>query len=357
MSANVSFSREVLKLDPAQTCAATEEWIRETVFHRLKRRGVVVAISGGVDSCTTAALCARAVGRNRVIGLFMPEKESPADCLRLGLLLANAIGIDSRTEDVTAVLEGAGCYERRDAAIRELIPEYGSGYRQKIVLSDMVAGAAYPIFSLVVESPDGEIQRRRLTAHAYLGILAAVNFKQRVRKMMEYYYADQLNYAVAGTPNLLEYDQGFFVKNGDGSADFKPIAHLYKTQVYQLAEYVGVPEEIRRRPPSTDTYSMEQSQEEFYFSLPFDKMDLCLWARDHGMPPEVLCAAGLTAAQALRAYRMIDSKRAATRYLHLPPLQMEQESSAAQDSGWRADRHRNNRIDQAAAEGSAFAGD
>ena len=79
-------------------------------------------------------------------------------------------------------------------------------------------------------------------------MVAAANFKQRVRKMMEYYYADLLQYAVAGTPNRLEYDQGFFVKNGDGAADVKPIAHLYKSQVYQLAAYLGVPEEIRRRP-------------------------------------------------------------------------------------------------------------
>ena len=142
--------------------------------------------------------------------------------------------------------------------------------------------------------------------------------------MLEYYHADRLNYAVAGTPNRLEYDQGFFVKNGDGSADFKPIAHLYKTQVYQLAEYLGVPEQIRKRPPTTDTYSLPQSQEEFFFSLPHEQMDLCLYGKDHGIPAEVAAAAmGLTAEQIEWVYRDIDAKRHAAHYLHERPLLVE----------------------------------
>jgi len=152
-------------------------------------------------------------------------------------------------------------------------------------------------------------------------IVAATNYKQRVRKMTEYYHADRLNYAVAGTPNRLEYDQGFFVKQGDGSADFKPIAHLYKTQVYQLAEYLGVPEEIRRRPPTTDTFSMPQTQEEFYFALPYDRMDLCLFAVINGVSAEEAApAVNLTPAQVERVFKDIDAKRRATRYLHMRPL-------------------------------------
>ena len=283
-----TFSRDVLRIDPARTAAEIEGAIREIVFHRLRRRGVVLGLSGGVDSSTVAALCARALGPNRVLGLFMPEAECPPDCLRLGRLAAGVCGIEAKTEDITATLEAVGCYRRRDTTIRELLPEYSPAYKCKLVLSDVVAGAAYPLFSLVLEAPDGTVRSLRLTAEAYLGIVAAMNFKQRTRKMLEYYYADLLNFAVAGTPNLLEYDQGFFVKGGDGAADLKPIAHLYKTQVYQLAEYLGVPEEIRSRPPSTDTYSMAQSQQEFFFSLPHETMDLCLWARNHGVPPSAL---------------------------------------------------------------------
>lgn len=169
----------------------------------------------------------------------------------------------------------------------------------------------------------------RLPLDAYLAIVAATNFKQRVRKMMEYHYADRFRYAVAGTPNLLEYDQGFFVKLGDGAADVKPIAHLYKSQVYQLADALGVPEDIRRRTPTTDTYPLEQTQEEFYFGLSLEQTDLCLYARDHGVPiEEVGLAAGLTPEQVVRAFAAIDAKREAARYLHAPPVLFHAEPGA-----------------------------
>jgi len=165
----------------------------------------------------------------------------------------------------------------------------------------------------------------RLPFKPYLEIVAATNFKQRIRKMLEYYHADRLHYAVAGTPNRLEYDQGFFVKLGDGAADLKPIAHLYKSQVYQLAEFLGIPDEIRRRRPTTDTYSLAQGQDEFYFTLPYEKMDLCLFGKNHGVAPaEVAQALGLSAEQVEQVYRDIEVKRATTRYLHLPPLLVEQ---------------------------------
>ena len=164
----------------------------------------------------------------------------------------------------------------------------------------------------------------RLSLDSYLGIVAATNCKQRARKMIEYYYADLYQYAVAGTPNRLEYDQGFFVKNGDGAADFKPIAHLYKTQVYQLAAHLGVPEEILRRPSTTDTYPLEQTQEEFYFALPVAKVDRCLYGKHNNVPAAELAAiAGMDEAQVQRAYAMIESKRAVARYLRAAPLLVE----------------------------------
>jgi NAD+ synthase len=176
------------------------------------------------------------------------------------------------------------------------------------------------VFHLVAESPAGRRVEVRLTAAAYLEVVAATSFKQRTRKMFEYYHADRLNYAVIGTPNRLEYDQGFFVKNGDGAADVKPIAHLYKTQVYRLAEYLDLPAIIRNRPPTTDTYSLAQSQEEFYFSLPYQKLDLCLYARNNELPAGAIASAiGLTTEDVERVLRDIDQKRRATRYLHLEP--------------------------------------
>ena len=324
MSATSAFSAEVLKIDAAQVAERIEIAIRDIVVGQLRRKGAVLGLSGGIDSSVTAALCVRALGHDRVIGLFMPEADSAPESLDLGRLMAESLGIRTFLEDITAILQGAGCYRRRDDAIRAVLPEYGEGYKCKIVLPDLVHSTAYPVFSVVTRSPAGVEKKVRLTADAALGIVAASNFKQRTRKMLEYYYADRYQMAVAGTPNLLEYDQGFFVKNGDGAADFKPIAHLYKSQVYQLADYLGVPADIRSRPPTTDTYPLEQSQEEFYFSLSLEKTDLCLFGRNHGVPPaDVAAATGLSPEQAERVYALIDSKRVATRYQHLSPVLVE----------------------------------
>jgi NAD+ synthase len=318
------FSPTVLEIDAAAVTGELSNRIRDVVFHRLRRKGAVVGLSGGIDSSVTAALCARAIGKDRVFGILMPEGESSDDSGKLASLLTETLGIASVVEDIGPALRALGCYQRRDDAIRKVIPEYGEGWKSKIVLPSIVDGIHYQIFSVVAQSPCGEFWRARLTPDAYLGVVAATNFKQRTRKMLEYYYADRLWYAVAGTPNRLEYAQGFFVKNGDGSADFKPIAHLYKTQVYELGRYLGVPEEILRRPPTTDTYSLEQSQEEFFFSLPLEKMDLCLYGKNHGLSAEeVASGIGLMTEDVRRAYIAIDSKLASTLYLHLPPQLLE----------------------------------
>jgi NAD+ synthase len=324
MTASTVFSADALRIDAADLAAQLEASIRDIVLQRLRRRGIVVGLSGGVDSSVVGALASKALGPGRVIGLMMPETDSSSESLPLARALAKAFGIETVVEDIGGILAAAGCYQRRDEAIRKAIPEYGEGYQCKIVLPDQITQPGYAIYSIVVRSPSGEEQRVRLPLDAYLGIVAATNFKQRVRKMMEYHYADRFRYAVAGTANLLEHDQGFFVKHGDGAADLKPIARLYKSQVYQIAEHLGVPEEIRRRRPTTDTYPLEQSQEEFYFGLSLEQTDLCLYAKDHGISPEEASqAVGLTAEQVGRAYRVIESKREAARYLHMPAIVIE----------------------------------
>jgi NAD+ synthase len=319
-----TFTPDILKIDPAAEAERISSAIRKQVFGNLRRRGAVLGLSGGIDSSVTAALCVRALGRERVLGLFLPESESSADSLRLGKLLGDFLGIDTALEDIGPILEAAGCYRRRDEAIRSVIPGYGDGYKSKLVIPGLLSSRGYTLFSVVVESPDGKQTHARLTAEAYLAIVAATSFKQRTRKMMEYFHADRLQYAVAGTPNRLEHDQGFFVKNGDGAADLKPIAHLYKTQVFQLATFLQIPEEIRARVPTTDTYSLEQTQEEFFFALPYDKLDLCLYALNHNISAdEVAPACGLTPDQVRRVQAGIVSKRKATRHLHMESLLVE----------------------------------
>ncbi len=322
--AYTTFTADVLKLDCHKESEKIVTGIRKGVVKQLRKRGVVVALSGGVDSSVVAALCVRALGKDRMLGLLLPEKDSSPETLALSRLIVKHLAIPAEHRDITDILVAVGCYQYRDEAIKSVIPEYGADYQCKIVLPGLMDDEKYRVFSVVVQSPEGQRKKVRLSAKAYLQIVAATNFKQRVRKMLEYYHADQLHYAVAGTPNRQEYDQGFFVKLGDGAADIKPIAHLYKTQVYQMARFLGIPEEIINRAPTTDTYSMPQSQAEFYFSMPYDKMDLCLYGRNHDVPPaQVAQVADLTIEQVQRLYRDIDNKRNATRYLHMSGLLME----------------------------------
>lgn len=318
------FSKNVLAIDAEAVVRKVEAALREQVLGTLRRRGIVVGLSGGIDSSVVAALAARTFGKEKVLGIFMPERDSSDDSLMLGRMLAEAFGIPTVLENIGATVAAAGCYERQVEAIRTIYPEYGDGWKCKITLPSIIEGDRLNVSQLTVQSPSGEQKTSRLPPSAYLQLVAATNFKQRIRKTMEYYHGDRLNYAVAGTPNRLEYDQGFFVKQGDGAADVKPIAHLYKTQVYALAAYLGVPEEIRKRPPTTDTYSMPQTQEEFYFSLPYDRMDLCLYAVNHKVSAEeVAPVVGLTAPQVERVFRDIEAKRRASRYLHMRPLLIE----------------------------------
>jgi NAD+ synthase len=315
------FSADLLRIDPAKEVDKISKRLREFLAKKLKRRGLVVALSGGIDSSVTTALAVRAVGPERVLSLLMPERHSSENTLELSSMVADHFGVEKVHEDISDILEALGFYRRYDSAVRRVIPEYGKGWKSKIITPNVIEKQGFSLFSIVAQKPDDTVVKKRLSLQAYLEIVAATNFKQRTRKMLEYYHADRLNYAVAGTPNRLDYDQGFFVKVGDGAADIKPIAHLYKTQVYQLAGYLNVPGEIINRPPTTDTYSMPQGQDEFYFSLPYDKMDLCLYGKNHQVAPEVVAGTlGLEPDQVQRVYDDIDTKRSTTRYLHLAPL-------------------------------------
>lgn len=315
------FDPLALSIDPAAEADRICAVLQRQVLRQLRRRGVVLGLSGGVDSSVVAALCARAFGPAAVFGVLMPEQDSDPDSVRLGRMVASWLGIDVALEDITPTLVALGCYRRRDEFIRRIFPEYGPGWRSKIVLRKASATSGYNVFHLVVRGPHGEQKEARMPPEVYLGVVATTNMKQRARKQLEYYHADRLNYAVAGTPNRLEYDQGFFVKNGDGAADVKPIAHLYKSQVYELAAHLGVPQEIRRRPPTTDTYSLSQTQEEFFFGIPLRTLDACMYALDHDIPAAAVAPAlGLSAAQVSAVYRDISGRRRATRYQHEAPL-------------------------------------
>jgi NAD+ synthase len=320
----MSFDKHILDLDPAAETERLVNWMRQTVRQAMRRYGGVVGISGGVDSSVVLALSVRAFGPQRVTAIMMPEKDSDPISETLARHVAQQYGVEPILENITPVLDGFGCYPRRDEAIRRVFPEYdaAAGYKAKIVLpQNVLDDDMLNIFSLTIITPDGEEKTQRLSLRDYFQIVAASNFKQRTRMSMLYYHAELRNYAVIGTANKNEHDQGFFVKHGDAGVDVMPIGHLFKTQVYQLAEYLDVPEEIRQRPPTSDTYSAHSTQQEFFFRLPFATMDLLWHAQEHGVPvAEVAQVMGLTEAQVQRAFDDFSRKWRTTEFLRMPPL-------------------------------------
>jgi NAD+ synthase len=315
--------RRALALDHAAEVEKITSRLRSVLRDHLRCRGLVVAMSGGIDSSVSAALAVRALGKDRVFGLLLPERDSSSGSTVRGRQLAEHLGVEHLSVDIAPALEALGCYRWRDEAITAVFPEYGEGWRSKIII-DGGAQGRLNFYKLVVESPAGETFEKRMDVRNYLQIVAATNFKQRVRKTLEYFHADRLNYAVVGTPNRLEYDQGFFVKNGDGSADVKPIAHLYKAQVYALARHLGLPPEICGAAPTTDTYSLAQGQDEFYFTLPYEQMDLALLAHNAGVPAEDAAPQiGLSPERTAFVFRDIEAKRRTTAMLHWPGITME----------------------------------
>jgi NAD+ synthase len=289
------------------------------ITQQLRRRGLVVAMSGGIDSSVCAALAVRALGANNVYGLLLPERDSTLGEGSLGALLARHLGIRFERKDISSALEALGCYDSQLEVLRRVVPGYGEGWRFKLAIASAMGGKV-SVTRVVAQDPSGNRHEARLAAADYQQIVAATNFKQRVRKTLEYYHADRLHYAVVGTPNRLEYDQGFFVKLGDGAADVKPIAHLYKTQVYGMARHLGLPDAITSTTPTTDTFSLAQGQDEFYFGLPYPQMDLVLWHVNEGLGADSLAAAlGCDVAAAKAHMEAVHAKRRTTAYLHAPP--------------------------------------
>ena len=298
------FSKDILRIkDIEKLVNHLGEVLVEEIFRKYKRKGAVIGISGGIDSSVTMALAVKVLGKERIFGVMMPEKDSSPDSENLADKLAKKFGVEAVVENIRPALEGFKCYERRDEAVKRVFPEYDpKTYKMKIgVRQTGLYNNLPPLFSLTIIDKNGTKQDKILQAREYLQIVAASNFKQRARMSMVYYHAESLHYAVIGTPNKHEVEQGFFVKFGDGGSDVMPIAHLYKTQVYQMARYLEIPEKIIRRTPTTDTYSAEQTQEEFFYQLPFDQMDLFWYAYENEIDTDIVAAEMLMTSEEVKS--------------------------------------------------------
>lgn len=312
----MKFQRDALAFDRGAEAERISSFIKEHLG-LLKREGAVVGLSGGVDSALSAGLCVKALGSEKVIGLVLPERESNPLSREYALKEARRTGIRVEVVDITPTLEAFGTYKKRDEAVQDVCPGYGPGWRSKLTLPpDLLARDAFNFFSLRIAGPEGRESSIRLKKETLFKIIAATDTKLRTRMMHLYYWAEKLNYFVCGTTNRTETLQGYFVKYGDGGVDLEPIAHLYKTQVFALAEHLGVIEDIRKRAPSPDTFSLEVSDEEFYFRMPYGTLDLLLLAWEKALPVEEVGAVmGLSSDQVQRAFRDFTAKYNATQHL------------------------------------------
>lgn len=320
----MEFEKDSILIDAKKETERIINELRNILAKKLHKRGAVVGVSGGIDSSVVLALCANAFGPEKVLALMMPDKDSSPDSLNLAKKLVEKFKVPYLVEDITEAVNGFGAYKRRDEAVKKVFPEYNESYKMKIVLpKDDEAKGKLNVYYVTIISPDGEEKTARLPLAEYLQIVAASNFKQRSRTNFLYYHAEARNYAVIGTGNKNEHEQGFFVKYGDGGADIKPIAHLFKTQVYQLAEYLGVPEEIQKRTPTTDTYSAEQTQEEFFFRLPYSILDRIWYGWEKGFSSkDIADALNLTEAQVDVVIKDIKQKIQTTEYLRMEPISL-----------------------------------
>lgn len=316
----MKFNKDILKIDCETEADRVCDFIRQQVSIQ-KREGAVVGLSGGVDSALAAAVCVRAIGKEKVLCLILPERESDPISAQFATKHARKMGVRTITEDITPALEGFGVYRRRDEVIKKIFPEYTSQYKSKITLPGNLLGRdAFNIFSLKIEDSQGNVKSARLDNSGMQTIVAATSIKQRARMVSLYFHAEANNYLVCGTTNRSEDVQGFFVKYGDGGVDIEPLAYLYKMQIYQLAVHLGVIQEIIDRTPTPDTYSSMQSDEEFYFRMPYATLDLLLYAWENKVPIGEVCQAmSLTEDQVKRAFRDFTAKASATKHLHAMP--------------------------------------
>ncbi len=318
----MTFDRSVLDFDVEKVTAHLVDFIRDQVTGTFKRKGIIIGLSGGIDSAVAGALSVRAVGADRVFGVLLPESDSSPVSSEYGRLSAESLGIEYKKIEITPMLEAFGIYDIRNEIVRKYFPDHKDDGKFRLTLpQDLLDRDRISAYSLEVEVPGGAIESKRLTRDDYLTMMAANDIKQRVRMTHLYYQAEKRHYIVCGTTNLPETVQGFFVKFGDGGVDIEPLTNLYKAQVFKLGEYLGVPKEIIERTPSPDTYSLPVSDKDFYFCMSYDMADMILYALRNGISQEETAESlGLTPEQVARAWKDYERKEEATAMLRsLPP--------------------------------------
>jgi NAD+ synthase len=288
-----------------------------------KKKGVVLGVSGGIDSAVALTLCVQELGKENVYGILLPEKESAPSSRTLGAEICESLGVQYEEVPISPILESLNIYEKKEQIIKRTCPEYDPRiHKTSLVLPDFLNQGLLnvPYIRLI---KDGEtVAKYRLKANDYLELIGLQGVKQRSRMVIQYMYAEKLNYVVCGTTNKTELVLGQFVKYGDGGVDLEPLADCYKTQIYALGKFLNVNEEIMKRPPSADTWSHYTTDEEFYWRMPIHVMDQLLYSQEHHLPLHVIEKnTGLPRDKIEKAQRHINKIRDTTEYVRaIPPI-------------------------------------
>lgn len=315
------FNLDVLKIHPEAELEKLSDFVVHQVKHVFRRKGVVVGLSGGIDSACIVSIAVHAMGKENVMGLVLPEKETNPISREYAIRHAQDLGIEYREIDITPTVDSVSRYSRRDEFIQGLVPEYRSGCKYNITLpTDLLERASFNFYNLQVQLPNGEIKKKRLNLSEFRVITSFANIKIRSRMLHIYSEAEQRSFVVAGTTNRTEFILGDFCKYGDGGTDIEPLSYLYKNQIYQLSEYLNVTTEIINRQPSPDTFSLPVSDQEFFFRIPFDKLDYLLYAWEHNVSiKEAAEVLALSDEAVKRAYKDFEAKNKATAHLRAMP--------------------------------------
>ncbi len=315
---------DVLKIDPLQEVEKLSKFVVNQVNIVFRRKGVIVGLSGGIDSACMASVAAHAIGEEKVFGLILPEKESNPISREFAIKHAQTLGIEFCEIDITPTVDSVFSYSWRDKLLQRLIPEYEPGYKYNITLpTDLLELAAFNFYNLQVQMPDGGIKKKRLNLVEFHSVTSFANIKIRSRMIHLYAEAERRNLVVAGTTNRTEFILGDFCKYGDGGTDIEPLSYLYKNQIYQISEYLKVIPEIMNRQPSPDTFSLPVSDQEFFFRIPFDKLDYLLYAWEHKVSAdETAKVLDLSVDAVERAFKDFKSKNNATKHLRTTPYML-----------------------------------
>jgi NAD+ synthase len=274
---------ELIKIENIETkINEVTKFIKNEVFEIYQKKGIVIGLSGGIDSAITAALSTKSIGSEKILGLILPEKESDVNSKNLALQIAEKYNIDTETIDITNILESFGVYENKEKIVKEKFPNYNEKCKYRVVVpSKLENNIGMPFLEILDD--ENILHKLKISSFDFLNLTAATSIKHRVRMTMLYNYAEKNNFTVVGTTNKTEYLQGYFVKYGDGGSDIEPLVHLYKTQIYQIANFLKLPEEIINQDASPDVWSFKTSDEEFFYAVPYNIVDLILYGREKNL--------------------------------------------------------------------------